>query len=186
MTTSNLTGTLSVQSQWKHSGTAAPNFGTPIDSGEVKPDVTYTYGTTNSATVDGKRITISSGIQELYRETRTVTPSTTADDIDLTSLTTFDGTSISLATIKELYIFNRSTNPGNDIIVGDAASNPWSAPWDGDTDGKNTVRACGMLLITAPLDGLAVSGTSKVLRVTWDAGTNAEDIEYDIVLKGTI
>lgn len=171
MTTS-LTGRLEIASGWDHKDADDANFGTPVENTSYGKSLTYTYGTGENA------------IQELYRATRTVTAACTVDDIDLSSLTNVFGEAINFSNVREILIVSRSDNPGNDLIVGDAPTNPWSAPWDGDTDGKNVCRASGTVLFSAPLDGFAVSGSSKVLRVTWDAGTNTEDISYDIIIKG--
>lgn len=122
---------------------------------------------------------------QLWADRRTVTTSTTTDDLDLAgSLTNFFGKTISLATLRGLVVFNRATVAGDDITVGGAAANALAAIFDASPSAELTVRASGMIVLSAPLDGYSVTGGSQdTLRIT-HAGSS-EAITYDIVAIGT-
>jgi hypothetical protein len=113
-------------------------------------------------------------------------------DIDLTTLTDPYGAAINFARVKVLAVFNFATNDAYKLVMGLAVTNPWAAPFDGLTTGKLHVPPGrldatlgvtypGRVLIWAPgATGLAVSGTSKVLRL--DSGANT--VPYVVALFG--
>lgn len=120
----------------------------------------------------------------IYRARRTVTLSTTTDDIDLAGvLTDIFGNTISFTHIKEIVILNRATVSGEDLLIGGAAANAWSQPFNGSTTAQDDCWAGGIWVRSAPLSGIAVTGgSSDTLRITHNG--SADDIDYDIVIKG--
>lgn len=108
-------------------------------------------------------------------------------DIDLTSLVDGGGNPVNLARAKGLAIYHLTATAGYTVLVGGAASNAWSAPFNGSTTAKNTLfPACndatgalvpGKIEMAAPdATGIAVSGTSKILRL--DPGANTVLVAY--------
>lgn len=120
----------------------------------------------------------------MYRARRTVTLATTTDDIDLAGvLTDVFGDTINFAHIKEIVILNRATVSGEDLLIGGAAANPWNQPFNGSGTAKDDCWASGIWVRSAPLSGIPVTaGSSDTLRVTHNG--SADDIDYDIVIKG--
>ncbi len=123
-------------------------------------------------------------INIMYRARRTVTPSTTTDDIDLAGvLTDVFGNTISFTHIKEIVILNRATVSGRDLLIGAAAANAWSQPFNGSATAQDDLWASGIWVRSAPLSGIPVTaGSSDTLRVTHNGGS--DDIVYDIIIKG--
>ena len=119
-----------------------------------------------------------------YHARRTVTLATTTDDIDLAGvLLDVFGDTITFVHIKEIVILNRATVSGEDLLIGGAAANAWSQPFNGSATAKDDCWAGGIWVRTAPLSGILVTaGSSDTLRVTHNG--SADDIDYDIVIKG--
>src|SRR5262245_52074649 len=76
---------------------------------------------------------------------------TSSINIDLQALPSIQGNK-SLQKLKVLLISNLSTVAADKVIVGDAASNPWSAPFDAATDTVDVFGSADVLL-TNPLTG---------------------------------
>lgn len=103
------------------------------------------------------------------------------EEIDLTTLTDPGGQAINFARIKGYGLFNFSVAGGSsagNLIVGGAASNPWAAPFDGTGTSKLVVGPGpssgvpgGVVHWFGDATGLAVSGTSKVLKLDSGAAT---------------
>ena len=92
-------------------------------------------------------------------------------------------TTVSLSAVKILWIANDSTNDGDTLLVGNAASNQWSAPWSGSTVTEKVMASSVMLKSNLLLQGTnpwTVDGTHKSLKL--DAG--AFTIPYRIVILG--
>lgn len=127
-------------------------------------------------------------VEEIHRSRRTVSLSSPIDDIDLYGVLNNPFCQpADFAYIKSIEIYNRSEIAGENLTVGGAggASNAWSPMFDGDQDSVESVRARGMSILTAPLDGLIVrDGSDDILRVEHDG--SAGDITYDIVIIGTV
>lgn len=123
-------------------------------------------------------------INIMYRARRTVTLATTTDDIDLAGvLTDAFGDTINFTHIKEIVILNLATVSGEDLLIGGAAANAWSQPFNGSATAKDDCWASGIWVRTAPLSGIPVTaGSSDTLRVTHNGSVG--DIDYDIVIKG--
>lgn len=98
---------------------------------------------------------------------------------DLTALPGTTGT-VTLAQVKIFLIYNLSTGSTATITVGNAGSNPWSAPWSGSTV-TEVVNPSGIMAKISPLATPAwtVSGTAKNLLLTTSVATS-----YVIYLGG--
>jgi hypothetical protein len=103
---------------------------------------------------------------------------TTAADIDLTALTSPLGT-VALSVLKELYIELTTLDSGAVLQVGGDAA---SVPLFGAVADFLIVQAGGILLVTAPVDGYAVTGSTGDIVQLYNPGASA--IAYKIVLKG--
>ena len=120
----------------------------------------------------------------MYRARRTVTLSTTTDDIDLAGvLIDIFGNIISFTHVKEIVILNTANVSGEDLLVGGAAANAWTQPFNTSATAKDDLWASGIWVRSAPLSGIAVTaGSSDTLRITHNGSVG--DIDYDIVIKG--
>lgn len=165
----------------------------PAPSGHY--DVSTTFGsavqTTNEydlPALPGAKFKYGTGaakvnlLSKLYTATLAAAPL----DIDLTTLADFHGGVVDLARAKGFVVLNLDTS-GHSVKVGDAASNAWAAPFDGSATAKVTLAAgCadstgnvlpGKVEFCAPdATGLAVGGSSKVLRL--DPGANTVNVAY--------
>lgn len=146
-----------------------------------------------------KALTDGSGddnVDIIWHDRRLVTAATPTDDIDIYGgITDVFGNTLSFSAVKKLLIINLglpsgadleiatfTASDGEDILVGAAASNPWTAPFNGDGSAQATVGPDGPLLLMSPKSGYAVAAASSdVLRITHD-GT--DDIAYDIIIEG--
>jgi len=127
--------------------------------------VTYTSGTGTNC------------INEIWSDSCSAAAS--ADDHDLSNLTQGERSGIAFAKVRTLRIFNSSTTTSYDLLVGAAASNP--VAWFADTTDKIRIEPGGELLLTSPIDGMAVaSDSADILRV--DPGANT--VTYDIEITG--
>lgn len=178
-----LNGLIKLALNWDFKNFPASNFDETKSSQSLQfpPSNDSSYSQAFSSTATSP---VASSNQ-LWADRRFVTTSTGTDDLDLAgSLTNFFGETITFATIRVLVIFNRAIVAGDDIDIGGAAANPITSILDGSGTAKMTVRASGLLVLTAPMDGYAVAGGSAdTLRVT-HAGSS-EAITYDIVVIGT-
>lgn len=131
---------------------------------------------------------------DMWHDRRTVTAASPNDDLDLAGvLANVFGETLTFTTIRQLLVVNKGVpnadhdawtpTTGEDLVIGDAPSNPIAALFDGDTDGKILLPSGGMFLATAPIDGWAVTpGSADTLRV---AHSGSSDIDYDIIIIGT-
>lgn len=119
----------------------------------------------------------------LYRARITVSSATPDTLLDLQSLVNPFGDTWAATNIKVAYVRNLSTTTGDKVQIGAAASNPWVAPFDGDTGAADTIGPNGSWLRSEPIDGFAVSAGSKVVKFTWD-GVSPE-IDLDIFFFGS-
>jgi len=107
------------------------------------------------------------------------------DDLDLNALanTIFGSTvTINFAKVKAILIVNTATTAGEDLTVGGAAAQEWTA-WVGAAGDKVRIPADSCLLITNRKNGWTVTnGASDTLRIT-NAGTGS--ITYKIAILGT-
>jgi len=108
----------------------------------------------------------------------------TSETLDLSTLTNtlFNSTiTINLARVKCIFIKNRSTNAGDELAVGGAATNAFEAPFANAAGGLVEVGPNSPLLLANLLDGWSV-GSNVNLKI---ANTGTADITYDIVIVGT-
>ena len=101
-------------------------------------------------------------------------------DLDLNgSLTTTVTGAVNFDKITAIVVRNKATTTGYTLKVG-AGSNPIAACWIAAGDGA-TIGAGGCLVLTAPVDGFAVTaGTADILRL--DSGANT--VAYEVLLIG--
>jgi hypothetical protein len=102
--------------------------------------------------------------------------------LDLDALTRTilgDQLSVSLLTIKALLITNPDTSAGN-LVVGNAATNEWSAPL-GSAGDTLIVPPDGLLLLTNRGSGWTVDATHKNLKLAASGG----NLTYSIAVVGT-
>lgn len=115
-----------------------------------------------------------------YSATLTFTAST-AQTLDLTSLTDVYGGAVNFARVKSITISMKSTTDGATLTLGAAGSNPWAAILG--TTGTLVMQAAtannpSMLVLTAPnTTGWVTSGTSKAFKLTPSAHAFSVDIE---------
>ncbi len=166
-----LTGNLNVTTSWSHQSTDEFATSKEIITLKILEQV-WSNGTGPNQ------------INKIFRDRRTVTLATTTDDIDLAGgLIDIFGDTITFTHIKEIVILNRATVSGEDLLIGGAAANAWNQPFNGSATAKDDCWASGIWVRSAPLSGIAVTaGSSDTLRVTHNG--SADDIEYDIVIKG--
>jgi hypothetical protein len=112
---------------------------------------------------------------------KTLTLAAAALTIDLTTLLDVAGNVVNFAKIKTILIYNKSQT--TDLLVGNAASNPWvgfcSSGVATITVGRSTLANKGVFALVAPgLAGLPVSGTSKAIKL--DPGAATFDIDIEI------
>ncbi len=178
-----LSGLIKLAINWNFQNSPAGSFDVTKSSQNLQfppaSDSNYSQSFSSTATAP------TASANQFWADRRTVTTSTTTDDLDLAgSLTNFFGETITLATLRALVIFNRATVAGDDLDIGGAAVNAMAQIFDASPSAKLTLRASGLLVVTAPLDGYSLTGGSDdTLRVT-HAGSS-EAIDYDIVVIGT-
>jgi len=106
---------------------------------------------------------------------------------DLTALTRTifgDTTTVTLTRIKALIIVVESTGIGK-LVVGNAATNAWAAPWncDGeDTSVTEDVPPDSAMVKTNRQDGWDVNATQKNIKLTARNG----GVTYSIAVVGTV
>ncbi len=117
-----------------------------------------------------------------WHDTRTLS-SGASEDLDLGALTsTLDGSALTFAKIKAIWIKNKSTTSTEVLTVGAAASNPWIG-WLKGADDILDIGPSGVEFGWNPIDGWAVAATTgDVLKI---AASSGDTIEYDIVIVGT-
>ncbi len=154
------------------------NFQDTLDASIVKDESALAYDRT---LVDG---VAADQADKVWHDIRAVAAAAN-DDLDLNSLTNsiFGSTiTINFAKIKGILIMNMATTAGEDLLVGSAAAQAWSA-WVGAADDRVRVPADSCLLITNRKSGWTVTnGASDTLRIA-NAGTGS--ITYRIAVLGT-
>lgn len=124
-----------------------------------------------------------------YRAQLAVT-SGSPQDLDLySSLTDIFGRTIIFERIRSLLIKNLSTVNGDDVNWGPLGQgNAWTAPFDGDGNGKMRIPASGAVCLDAPLGvGYEITATSQFLRIAHDAVSTTVNIQIEIIgVSGTL
>ena len=153
-------------------------FQESLDLATVEDDAKLEYDKTLA---DG---TADDQADKVWHDSRTLAAAA-SDDLDLTALThTIFGSTvtISFAKIKAVLIINTSTTTGDDLTVGGAAAQEWTA-WVAAAGDKVRVPADSCLLISNKKTGWTVTnGASDTLRIT-NAGANP--VTYKIAVLGT-
>jgi len=154
------------------------NFQDTLDATIVKDESQLSY---DRSFVDG---VAADQADKVWHDIRTLAVAAN-DDLDLNALTnTIFGSTITInfAKIKGVLIMNMASTAGEDLLVGGAAAQAWSA-WVGAADDRVRVPADSCLLISSRKDGLTVTnGASDTLRIA-NAGTGS--ITYRIAVLGT-
>lgn len=169
--TTTVTGGILLQSNWNASKSVPVQ--PVVDQGQYQLKPQFTAGTG------------SSQISNLYHTRLAVSSATPGVTLDLTALVNPFGDTWVATNIKELLIVNLSTVSGDKISVGGAAANQWTAPFadsGAPTTAKVTIGPDGWWHLVNYIDGFAVSGGSKNLKILWE-GVSPE-IDFDIILKG--
>ena len=169
-----LTGKIKIVSEWLFKNkvnTLAKQ--PPQEQGAKEYSTDFAYGTGENQ------------VNQHWLDSRIVTTSSLTDDLDFNgSLTNIFGESILLTTIREIVIKNKSTVAGDDLLIGGAVANAFTVIAGASPSASLLLRASGIFVLSAPLDGYDVSaGAEDTLRIE-HAGTS-EAINYDIILKGT-
>lgn len=146
-----------------------------------------------STVADGSKLEYSAAIADgvaadqcdkIWHDTRSLAAGA-SDDLDLNALTqTLFGSTvtINLAKVKFVLVVNTSTTAGDDLTVGGAAGQEWSA-WAGGAGHKARVPADSCLLLSNKKNGwTVVNGASDTLRIS---NVGAAAVSYKIVLVGT-
>ncbi len=118
----------------------------------------------------------------------------TNQNIDLYgALTNAFGETINFTAIKVLHVENIGADDGSsgytvqageDLLVGGASAvgNAWGTLFNNNPDSKLTVVSGGMLTLTAPLAGFAVTaGTGDILRIR---NNGTKTIKFNVVIEG--
>jgi hypothetical protein len=161
-------------------------------SGTVKTTPTLTYINTLdaqrvSATIDAdvtRTATYSNGTganqaQHVWIDERSLL-TTTDETLDLTSLANGAFGTLTFSKIKELIIQVTTATPGYRLLVGGAATNAVSGCL-GDPSDIIRVDAGGQVHISSPVDGFAIDGTHKSLKIENPSGGT---VAYRIMLVG--
>lgn len=127
--------------------------------------------------------TALSEADKIWHDQRTLS-SAASETLDLSALTqTLFGSTVTidLAKVKCIFVKNNSINTGGELLIGDAASNAFEAPFANTAGGLVEVGPNSPLLLANLLDGWSV-GSDVNLKI---ANTGSADITYDIVIVGT-
>jgi len=119
----------------------------------------------------------------LFVDTRTIAASSN-DDLDLAGGSLSDplGNALTFATVKAILVKAAAGNT-NDVVVGGEDSAAFVGPFGG-TDETISIPPGGSCLLTAPVDGWAVTATAAdILRIANSAGGTG--VDYDIMIVGT-
>jgi len=92
-----------------------------------------------------------------------------------------DTITIQLLTIKAILILNKTATSGGTLVVGGASSNQWYSAFNA-ADNKVKIEAGGLLLMSNPGDGWAVSAGSTDLKIESTGG----NVTYDVAIIGTM
>jgi hypothetical protein len=153
-------------------------FQESLDLATVEDDAKLEY---DESLADG---TADDQADKVWHDSRTLA-SGASDDLDLTALTnTIFGSTVTIdfVRIKAILIVNTATTAGEDLTVGGAAAQEWTA-WVAAAGDKVRVPADSCLLITNKKTGWTVTdGASDTLRIT---NTGAGSITYKIAMLGT-
>ena len=157
--------------------------------GEIKVSAGWNW---NEGAIDNDRIDYAEQLLDgngdnqaeaaWHEESQTLTSgaSITLDLSNLTRTVLGDAHAVTFLTVKALLIVNESTGAG-ELIVGNAASNAWFAPFDAATN-EIVVPPDSPLLLASRKDGWEVDASNRNLKLT----ASGDDVTYSIAVLGTI
>ena len=126
-------------------------------------------------------VTGSGQADVIFHDRRTISAGG-SEALDLAgALTDQYGATVTFVKIKAMIFRNANTSGAGVLAVGGAAANQF-VNWVADSSDIVNIQATGILLLTAPLAGFAVTaGTGDQLKVA----ASGADVTYDVVLIGT-
>lgn len=148
---------------------AAPGVNMVVSVGAVG-DYTNSSGRASQDAHISDRIDLNfltgSGINQggkVYTETVSLAASASEND-DLTTSADALGATIGLTAVKAVVLIADKTNT-NPIVLGNAASNGFSAPFDAATDTVSVPAGGALVLMNPTAAGWTVDSTHKVLKI---------------------
>lgn len=162
-----LTATITLNTSGEYSSAAAPYYERIANLAK-----TLTLALTNG--------TSSNQADLLYEGSGTV--DSTGSALDLAgSLTDPLGSTLTFVEVVAILIVNTETATTRNLLIGGAAANAFATPF-ADSSDKLSLGSGGILLLTSPVDGWAVTaGTGDQLKL---AAGGAYTVGYAIVLIG--
>lgn len=133
-------------------------------------DKTYTSALSNGAGANKGQIAVN---------LQSTLGTASNEEWDLTAIATAFGDA-TLTKIKQIVIEALTLTTGYRLLVGGAASNAWET-WTTVAGSIVRVDAGGILAIGSPVDGAAVNGTNKILKV---ANPSGGDFTYRLTIIG--
>lgn len=125
------------------------------------------------------------GMTKLFTARKVLTVASSIMDIDLTQLTDRWGNLIVWNAIYGFYFKNRDVSGASGLHIGGAASNPWTAPFNGQTTACLQLDSGGEIMLTTPNRGFPVTATSKVLRFQNDhSSPSGPAVTFDMYFWG--
>lgn len=118
----------------------------------------------------------------VFSDTRTLAASA-SENLDLAGgLSDAFGAALTFAEVVAILVRASEANT-NDVVIGGAASNAFSAPFGAATD-KLVIKPGGYVLLVAPGDPAypVTAGTGDLLKVANSAGSTG--VTYDIIIVG--
>lgn len=120
---------------------------------------------------------------QLYRAELTLADAS-PEDIDLLELVDAVGDALELDEVVALFVRNRASADGDDILVGpQGVADGWTAPWNDDADGVNLIPPGGSIFLASPTAPWPVELDSKILRLAHDG--QSATITAEIYVLGT-
>lgn len=166
--------TATVQTNFTYAAVGDDTIASPTETKSTKQAATqgYTAGTGAEA------------INQYYRERLTITAASGTIDLDLTALTNRLNDVTGFSEVKEVFIQSLNEDDGGTgFKVGGAGTNAWTGPFAGSTTAQSAIGPKGKWNPSSPVEGWAVSGTNKLLRIEHDGGSS-EDLEVDVYIIG--
>lgn len=120
-----------------------------------------------------------------YEGTHSITIASSTYDVDISLLADAFGNLLVAKKIYKIVIVNNDVSGGSGLKIGGAASNAWTALFDGSTTAKHTIAPGGRYVNENPYAGFSVTGGSKVLRFTNDAASPSGAASFNMHLWGS-
>ncbi len=163
---------MNVSGSMKASVSLSENLSAGLGSGTLNDSVSVNQSLNNG----------TGSCNVALRYTISKTANAAADTYTLSATTDALNRAVAFTKVRLLVIVNQSTTDGQDLIVGNAALHPWSAPFNGVGTSDIIVKAGGTLILLAPLATAfpVTSGVSDQLKI--DPGANA--VPYQLLIAG--